>query len=256
MKKKILAFTLVLTVGMFTTTAFAGPAPPPDILAPPEPPVPIIVDITGSGSIEFQQGSGGITVLNPPGMTTPPGAPNPANVQNEDMFPPVAPPNNGNYATWAVSNLNVDFGQQQISNSNATFYSLLDARTNANRLAGIVVTNDMLSPMYTVSVSVGPFMIGSQTALSQFELTLRKQGTSSDTAAGQTNNITQSTATLSSSVSSINVLQVGTTSGPASATIGGVAAHWSAELSVPGGAVLLQGDAQAVMTWTVTGQTP
>jgi len=99
-------------------------------------------------------------------------------------------------------------------------------------------------------------MIGTETALSQFEFTLRKQGTSSSTAAGLANEITQSTATFSSSVSSIDVLQVGSSTGYGSATIGGVAAHWSAELLVPGGAVLLQGDAQAEMTWTITGQTP
>jgi len=99
-------------------------------------------------------------------------------------------------------------------------------------------------------------MIGTETALSKFEFTLRKQGTSSDTAACLANEITQSTATLCSSVSSIDVLQVGTSAGPGSATIGGVAAHWSAELLVPGGAVLLPGDAQAEMTWTITGPTP
>jgi len=251
MKKKILAFCLVLSIGMFTTAAYADPLPPDILLPPPSP----SVDITGSGSIEFQQGSA-ISVINPPGETTPPNVPNPADVKNEDEFPPIAPPNDADYTTWAVSNLSVDFGQQQISNSDETFFSLLDARTGAERLAGIIVTNGQLKPMYTLSVSVGPFMVGSQTALSQFELTLRKQGTSSDTAAGIANNITQSTATLSSSVTSIDVLQVGTPAGAASATIGGVAAHWSAELLVPGGAVLLPGDAQAVVTWTVTGETP
>jgi len=238
----------VLSIGMFTTAAHADPLPP-DIL-PPAPPLPT-VDITGSGSIEFQQGSTGITVINPTVAITPPSVPDPADVKNEDEFPPVAPPNNGNYAVWAVSDLSIDFGQQQISSSDQTFYSLLHARTGAERLAGIIVTNDMLKPMYTLSVSVEPFMIGSQTALSQFELTLRKQGTSSDTAAGLANNITQSTQTLSSSGPSVNVLQVGTPGGAASATIGGVAAHWSAELNVPGGAVTLHGDAEALVTWTV-----
>jgi len=219
-----------------------------------EPP-PITAGATGGGSIEFQEGTTGVTIINPLGELTPPSAPDPADVQNENAFPPIAPPSDGNYANWAVSNLSVDVGQQLISSSEETFFSLLDASTDANRLTGIIITNDILSPMYAVAVSVEPFMVDSETALSQFELTLRKQGFSSDTVASPAN-INQFTATLSSTVPNINVLQVGSSSGSASATIGGVAAHWSVELLVPGNAVLLPGDATAVMTWTITGQTP
>jgi len=245
MKKKIVAITISLTLALGTAAAISA--------APPTPPLPPQDTKAGLGSVEFTLGSGDISIISPIGEATPPTSPPLSDVSNENQFPPVAPPANKDYATWQVSNMNIGFGSQSISNTDQTYFSLIDAASPDERLVGIIVDNDTLVDTYSVLVNIGAFSIGPSIALDQFDLTLVRQGTNDDIIG----TVSQSTATLQGANDTVTVLTVdASVSGGNSSTLGGVAGHWSGELLVKAGAVQLAGNAQAVMTWTVMGPTP
>lgn len=176
---------------------------------------------TGEGSVEFT-GTENPEIVDP---TTPPG------------------PEDPDYSTWGIESADIYFGSHDLTTVETNYNSISTAEHPGGDKLGLLIKNRNTRD-WDVTMSIDVFKVGTASSIANYDLALTKV---TEEKADGTSASAETTIALTPNVSQRVMQGTGT---------GMIGTNWTGVLTVPANGVLLEGNNQAVITWTATGATP